>query len=89
MALGREAGIGFNDPTDIALLQTLARGLQAAAVLADKLHDTPGDPNIIASLRRVLCNKVELQENISESRQCLAGTDIVLSAAGHPPQDNC
>lgn len=88
VALSREADIGFSKPADVTLLQTPARSFQAAVVLADKLHATPGDLNITASLRRVLRNTVELQENISNSRQRLTGSDNVLSAAGHPSKDN-
>lgn len=73
---------------EVALFQTPARSLQATTVLAVKLHDTLGDPNIITSLRRVLRNTVKLQENFSKYRLRLAGTDNALSAAGHPPQGN-
>lgn len=62
---GHEAGIGFNEPVDAALLQSPAHGLQVATVLADKLHDMPRDPYLLANLRRVLRSMVELQDNIS------------------------
>lgn len=61
-----------------------ARNLQAAALL----HATPGNPKLLASLRTVLRNVVELQENISESRQRLADSDTILSNAGHLRKEN-
>lgn len=88
-ALTVTVGIGFDEPVGTTLLQTLVRGFQATAVLDDRLHNKPGDSKIISSLRRMLRDTVELQENISESKQRLATTDNVLSVVGHPPQDNC
>lgn len=69
-------------------IPSVGHSLQVIAVLANKPHDTRGDLRSIASLRRVLCNTLELQENITESRQRLVGADSVLSAMGHRPQNN-
>lgn len=83
-ARGREEGMGFNEPTEVTPPTTLARGLQATAALVDRLQATPGDPNILASLRKVLHRTTELHDNISKSRERLADAYSVLSAANHP-----
>ena len=86
-ALGREQGVGFNEPIADAPPPTPARGLQAAAALVDRLQATPGDPKLLADLTQVLHRTVELQDNVSRSRDRLAGTDSVLSAANHPARE--
>lgn len=87
-AHSREPDVGFNEPADAALLQTPAHGRQAVVVLADKLQATPGDPNLLASLTKVLCKTAELEDNVSQSRQRLAGTNNGLLVVGNPPHDN-
>lgn len=84
----REAVVGFNEPTEVASPTTPACGLQATATLVDRLQATREDPNLLASLTKVLHRTVKLQDNVSKSRECLAGINNVLSAANHPAQDN-
>jgi hypothetical protein len=84
VALGQEQGVGFNDPIIEAPLPTPACGLQAAVTLVDRLQATSGDPKLLADLTQVLHRMVELQDNVSRSRDRLAGTDSVVSEANHP-----
>ena len=51
---------------------TLARGLQAAAALVDRLKATLGDPKLLANLMQVLHRTVELQYNVEHSRDRLS-----------------
>lgn len=60
VALGREQGVGFNDPTIEAPLPTPACGLQAAITLVDRLQATSGDPKLLSDLTQVLHRMVEL-----------------------------
>lgn len=79
--------MGFTERNDVVHPPTPARDIQAAATLFDKLHATPGDPNVLANLTQVIHRIVELQDNVSRSRDRLAGRDNVLSAAGGKAQD--
>ena len=60
---------------------------RAVAALVDRLQATPGDPKLLANLTQVLHGMVELQDNVSVSKDRLAGTDSVLSAANHPARE--
>lgn len=86
-AFGRQVGIDPNEPAEAARPPTLARRLHMATALVDKLQATPGDPHILANLTPVIHRTVELQDNVSKSRDGLARTASVLSAVNHPAQD--